>query len=766
MSEVYTIPVSYSIGRNKHDATDLRQHSGDFDALADAVLGTDHSEKDGPFICGPLRDGRRNAESVLPVAFVALDLDKIGDAIEMAAIVEAAERWQGFAYTTYSHRPEAGLFKIRIFLALDRAATPTEYRRLCRAVAAGLSRVAGVPVVHDAKCEHADQPLYTARSGAKAWRFDGSPVRVDQALASVPDEPERASPLGDLKTNDPVLIALRDQGRVIRDMGNGKFAIRCPFEDTHSTGHHDGDSSTVYMLPFTNGHQHGNFACQHEHCTDRKQIDYRRALGLENAREAPKTGERGERGEDPRQSTVSDSPRAGEQGRILGEKAQKALIEAACEVLGTVRPEVPSYPVQALGEVLGEAALAIADKGQVDPAMAGQSLLAAAALLTQSRADVRTFAGIKPLSLYLLTIALSADGKSAADSVATRPIEQYQRERTREHKGLVDTLMSTPRKKGDAPPAVPPDPYLLMRDPTIEGVRRDFANGQPSQGAFTAEGGAVLAGYGMSADNRIKTGAGFNSLWDNGELSVSRALSGRLQLYDRRLSIHWLVQPDAARTALQDPVLSNIGFWPRFIVAWPEPLAPRRADPFRPDRDPRIGRYWSRCTELLVPLGEDCSGQPAIEFDDAAYQLAGRFFERLEIEAKLDGGSLTAVRAFALRATEHLFRVAGVLAVFDRRDVVDVEHAARAATLIGYSLDTWRSIFGDRDQAQAEINAMRLYAWLLKQRGAQASETAMLRIGPKTLRSRDLRDAALATLEQHALARRDKDIWIALRREA
>src|SRR5690606_11254 len=130
------------------------------------------------------------------------------------------------------------------------------------------------------------------------------------------------------------------------------------------------------------------------------------------------------------------------------EKAQKELLEAAGEFLGAARPAVQPYPVEALGTVMGEACQAIAEKGQVDPAMAGQSLLAAASLLTQSRADVRTLAGVKPLSLYLLTIALSADGKSAADSVATRPIEQYQRERTRAHKEQVEMLLAQPRKKG------------------------------------------------------------------------------------------------------------------------------------------------------------------------------------------------------------------------------------------------------------------------------------------------------------------------------
>lgn len=288
-------------------------------------------------------------------------------------------------------------------------------------------------------------------------------------------------------------------------------------------------------------------------------------------------GETGNGGEASLLARIASSPRAIDVGLIVGESEQSTLLNRASAQLRAVRPDVPVYPVEALGEILGDACGSLAIQGQVDPAMAGQSLLAAAALLCQSRADVRTLAGVKPLSMYLLTIGLSADGKSTADGVAVAPIEQYQRERTRVHKESSEVAFTLRGKKGETV-TLPADPYLLMRDPTIEGVRHAFANGQPSQGAFTSEAGAVLAGYGMSADNRIKTAAGFNGLWDNGELSASRAMSGRLQLYDRRLAIHWLVQPDAARTALNDVTLSNIGFWPRFIVAWPDPLPPRRAE--------------------------------------------------------------------------------------------------------------------------------------------------------------------------------------------
>lgn len=272
--------VAFSIGKHARHADGLEQIRGDFDELVRRVQPNGHAEKDGPYVCGPLRGGRRNTESAEPVAFVALDLDKIADEVALAAIVEAADRWRGVGYTTFSHNPVAGVNKARFIFALDREVTRAEYPRVCRAVAAGLARIAGTAVEIDEACSKPEQPLYTARAGAIVWKFDGGPVRVEQALLSVPDAPERPLPLQELKATDSVLTALRDKGRVLRDMGAGKFAIRCPFEAEHSREHTADDSSTVYMLPHTNGYARGHFRCQHEHCTGRTDAEFLAALDV------------------------------------------------------------------------------------------------------------------------------------------------------------------------------------------------------------------------------------------------------------------------------------------------------------------------------------------------------------------------------------------------------------------------------------------------------------------------------------------------------
>jgi hypothetical protein len=389
--------------------------------------------------------------------------------------------------------------------------------------------------------------------------------------------------------------------------------------------------------------------------------------------------------------------------------------------------------------------------------MAGQSVLTVAALMAQNRANARSLDGLKPLNLYGLTIGESGDGKTTADTAAQAAVQARQREDAKRHtKDLEDFESASKKDRGQAPR----EPYRVARDGTVEGIRRGFAQGMPSQAVFSSEAAAMLTGYGMTPEHRAKTAATLNSLWDDGEISVSRGITGRIQLYERRLSIHWLIQPSAVEDVLADPALSSMGFWPRFLAAWPEPAVPRSARQWRADENRSIGEFRARCTTMMNdPIGEDCAGLPVLDLTTEALSLLGKFFERMEQAAKSPGAKLGDIRPYAIRATEQAVRIAGVLAEFGGEKEVNIETMRGGIALAAYSLETWRSIFGDRDKATASARARRLYQWLLDQAGWSASETAILRIGPKLLRSRDRRDTALATLEQVGLVYRQGTTW-------
>jgi len=269
---------------------------------------------------------------------------------------------------------------------------------------------------------------------------------------------------------------------------------------------------------------------------------------------------------------------------VLDRKSGPAASPGTARAL-TPRTRGTPYPVEALGQ-LAAACRAIAEHGQLDPAMAGQCLLGAAAVLTQGLFNVQALGGVKPLSLYLLTLGDSGDGKSTAEEAALAPLWHWQREANAAYAGEVERVQAerARRKKGEPAPEDPRPPHRLCMDATVEGLRRDLSGGAMSQGVFTSEAGAMLAGYGMSAEQRAKTAATFSGLWDRGLLSVSRVTGPRTERHGCRLAMHWLVQP----VALLSPgrcLLAAMGFWPRFVIAWPSPATPRKAVPL----------HWSRC---------------------------------------------------------------------------------------------------------------------------------------------------------------------------
>ena len=401
------------------------------------------------------------------------------------------------------------------------------------------------------------------------------------------------------------------------------------------------------------------------------------------------------------------------------------------------------YPTDALSP-LADTARDLAAGAQADIAMAGQSLLAAAALITQSIANVRALDGApKPLSLFALTIASSGDGKDSIDRIALRAVHDFQRGA---HASYQLALAEAAAEKSNTP--APIAPYRLCSDMTVEGLRRSFGEGVASQGVFSTEAGAVLSGHAMREENRVKTAATLCGLWDRGHLSVVRGGGGRTEKYGVRLSAHLLLQPAALGDVLADETLVGIGFWPRFLLAWPAPLAPRVFKPWRPEESLSVRRYWAGCERLLSRLmPEDCDALRVLERTSEGTQLFAAFFEKMEHEARR--GSLRDIRAFALRATELACRIGGVLAAWIGAEAVDAEHARSGIELAAYSLDAWQAALDGRADPVPGWS-LTLYHWL-----AERPEPVPLRdltkLAPASVRPARRRDEAIDRLRSMGL---------------
>ena len=181
-------------------------------------------------------------------------------------------------------------------------------------------------------------------------------------------------------------------------------------------------------------------------------------------------------------------------------------------------PPADPFPVDALGDVLGDAARAIHDRVRAPIAIGAQSVLGAAALTVQGHADIELPIGggsAKPVSCYFVTVAATGERKSECDRQALSPVEKHETALRASHdrdlpayindKAAWDRAREVTIRAGkgnraatkrdlDAlgpPPVTPLAPMLTCPEPTFEGLCKLFATGWPSSWNFRHRGWPV-----------------------------------------------------------------------------------------------------------------------------------------------------------------------------------------------------------------------------------------------------------------------------------
>lgn len=377
------------------------------------------------------------------------------------------------------------------------------------------------------------------------------------------------------------------------------------------------------------------------------------------------------------------------------------LVDAPAPLpLRRAMPPGKAFPLDALGNVLGAAARAIVDKVQCPDAIAGQSVLGAAALAVQAHADVvlATTGHAVPLSLFLVTVAASGERKSAADGEALWPIRkrevaladacqlklpEYENARASYDKARENALR---KAKGDfhagkaaldaigPAPTAPLSPMLTVPEPTLEGLHKLFTVGEPSLGLFSDEAGGFIGGHGMSDDNRLRMATGLSELWGGSPIRRVRSGDGATLMPGRRLSAHLMVQPGIADGLLADPTLSQQGLLSRLLVAAPASLAGTRLQrAVQPSSDAALKAYGARLLNILErpqprPEAERNELKPReMPLSPEAARMARDFADSVETRIG-PGGPLEPVKGFANKLTEHAMRISAVLQLVDNLD--------------------------------------------------------------------------------------------------
>lgn len=459
--------------------------------------------------------------------------------------------------------------------------------------------------------------------------------------------------------------------------------------------------------------------------------------------------------------------------------------------------EIPNgapYPVEALG-TLRAAAEAVHDMTQTPVAIAAQSALAAASLAVQGFANVETLGGDAPTSLYCLTIAQSGERKSSSDGKLMAGLRQFERDRTAgyreelaawkaKHKlwtakrdRLTREAVGRNKAKANeaeadlealgAEPEEPLLPNLTATEPTLEGLVKLYLRGQPSLGLFSDEGGGFLGGHAMNSENRLKTVAGLSTLWDGEPFNRTRAGDGAATLYGRRLAVHLMVQPIAARPLLADPVASGQGFLARFLITEPpSAIGTRLKRGFAKNSSLAVLAMTERLVSILAtpkPFAENNVREldpRLLPLSNQAREALWQYYVAVERQ-QVTGRDYEHIRPFASKAPEQAARIAAVLTLWGDLNAPEVtlDTMEMAITLSQFYLSEAKRIAEAAVVSEEIEKAERLRKWLLDSWPTLASNMGrtldcivpsdVCQYGPGAMRETKTAKKLMAILDEH-----------------
>ena len=305
-------------------------------------------------------------------------------------------------------------------------------------------------------------------------------------------------------------------------------------------------------------------------------------------------------------------------------------------------------------------------------------------------------------------------------------------------------------------PEAPPSADRTVSEPTFEGLTKLLAQGQPSLGLFSDEGGQFLGGNAMNNENRQKTLAAFNDLWQGNPIRRTRAGDGHSTLYGRRLAVHLMVQPSVARIFMADPLAADTGFLPRFLMCEPQSTIGSRLQANTKRAGVELEAFSSRMRQILaieMPMDAQTNAlEPRVlELSADARELVAAFADAVE-QAQGAGGSLAHITGTASKVAEQACRIAGVLTLWRDLNANDVPMSAmeNGVALAKFYLSE-ASRLASAAVVSADIdNAEKLRRWILERWSEpEVLVRDVVQLGPNALRETPKARAALGILEKH-----------------
>ena len=415
----------------------------------------------------------------------------------------------------------------------------------------------------------------------------------------------------------------------------------------------------------------------------------------------------------------------------------------------------PDFPIEALGP-LRDAVEYIQMRTLAPVEIAAQSVLAVTSSVAQGFANVDRglLGGVSPISLFAITIAESGERKSACDSLARKPLDDFEQQyhqlyqeayrrwkarhvswerRYEQYQARLnsadDEEEGTIDEEEPIEPVPPVSPQRYSTEPTIEGLIQLLRRSHPAQAILSDEGGQFLGGYSMSADQAQKTMASINDMWGGKPIKRTRVSDGTYILFGRRLSMHLMVQKGVAVDLFADPKARDMGFLARCLMVEPRSLIGHREALDELPDDAAFQLYRRRIAELLgrdldyhngnapedgrISPHDGALNVPTLFLSDAATDALKDYYNQVEREQR-PGGEYEEIKSFASKSPEQAARIAGVLAIYrdDASTSIDLADIKNGIDLARYYLLEAKRLMDRAPARQTFRHAQKLSCWL------------------------------------------------------
>ena len=442
------------------------------------------------------------------------------------------------------------------------------------------------------------------------------------------------------------------------------------------------------------------------------------------------------------------------------------------------------YPTDAFGALAGTVKT-LADMCFVHESVAGIVVLCSLSLLVQRVFNVKCPGyDFTPTSLYGLSVMESGGGKDMVEGLALRPMKDWERARAPEYEAQMEAygleektyqktlkmlekrFQSAERFDPDqykaelaelekSKPLPPVQPVLFSSDLNMEGLFRLLKERTPSHGIMGAEGGILFGGMAFQQENRQRTQGMLCAAWSKGELDKGRMGEGLSKLWNRRVCMDILLQPNVADALFADQSMVTQGFLPRFLITWPEVVG-RDLPGIDISSLPEMQSYYRVCKALMnrKPPELDTPGAELV-LDDLnlsgdAYGMYRDFYRSLEASI-VPGGKYEHVRAYARRGAEQAMRIAGVLTAAWTPECGEVSSEAMNAgvRIASWHLDEILRISLSEAEPPKIKAADSLMLWAATRGIDRISIRQVQQFGPNLIRTKATAEEAIQTLLEH-----------------